>query len=89
MAAESPELLDHMEDTNSKYNNPSTFKHKSSFPFSSDFSDFSSDFPYNPVFDPIKLSAASKPNKIESPKYTNPYEVMYDSLFEKQKNTDS
>jgi len=52
-------------------------------PFAED--DYVSDFPYNPVFDPIKISGSGGENFaiVEEPKYTNPYAVMYDSLFNK------
>ena len=45
--------------------------------------DYVSDFPYNPVFDPIKISGSGGENFaiVEEPKYSNPYAVMYDSLF--------
>jgi len=94
MAEKAPALLDKTRKQGKykvkqeKSQTKSAFKKKSNFPFQSDFSefsDFSSDFPYNPVFDPIKISAASQPNEVESPVYTNPYEVMYDSLFDKPK----
>ena len=52
-------------------------------PFADD--DYASDFPYNPVFDPIKISGSGGENYaiVEEPKYSNPYAVMYDSLFNK------
>jgi len=52
-------------------------------PFSSVEEDYSLDFPYNPVFDPIKISGSSETNKKQQSKYTNPYAAIYDSLFKK------
>ena len=56
--------------------------------FQSPFDDVSDDdysnFPYNPVFDPVKISGSAGENyAVAKPEYTNPYEVMYDSLFKK------
>ena len=45
--------------------------------------DYSSEFPYNPVFDPIKISGSSETGQQQQTKYTNPYAAMYDSLFKK------
>ena len=52
-------------------------------PFSSVEEDYSLDFPYNPVFDPIKISGSSEGNRQQQSKYTNPYAAIYDSLFKK------
>jgi len=49
-----------------------------------DSEDYGADFYRNPVFDPIKISeSGGQGNSVEEPKYTNPYAVMYDSLFKK------
>ena len=58
-------------------------------PFADD--DYASDFSYNPVFDPVKVSGAGGESYaiVEEPKYTNPYAVMYDSLFNKPEKTPS
>ena len=46
--------------------------------------DYSANFPYNPVFDPVKISGSEGENyAVAKPEYTNPYAVMYDSLFKK------
>ena len=58
--------------------------------FNSPFGDedyLGSDFPYSPIFDPIKISGSAGESyaAAEEPAYTNPYAVMYDSLFNKPK----
>ena len=86
MAAESPKLLDH---SKIKYrpktgsDQRSAFKKKSNIPFPSEFSDFTSDFPYNPVFDPIKLFAAFRVRPIW------PYRYRYSHTDIQQTDTDT
>ena len=56
-------------------------------PFSSFEEDYPLDFPYNPVFDPVKISESSQGNQQQQSKYTNPYAAIYDSLFKKPTKT--